>query len=185
MANTSVEGKLLLASPDLLDPNFAQTVVLVVQHNEDGALGVVINRPSDTNLNEAWQTIVGEPCELSEPLYHGGPCQGPLMVLHGEPDTSQIQVCDGVHFTSDEDDVTILIEQQCEPSKFFVGYAGWSPLQLDGELETGSWLVVPASRSEIFDFGSDQWDRLVKVALRSHALRGINPKIIPSDPSLN
>jgi len=185
MASKHLQGHLLLASTQLLDPNFARSVVLIVQHSDDGALGLILNRPSDTQSDDAWHSVAGEPCALTEPLYHGGPCQGPLMVLHGDAAASQVEVCDGVHFTSDEQDVRRLVHVAVNPAKFCVGYAGWSPLQLDGELETGSWLAVPATAQEIYEPDQQQWERLMRMALQASALGGLNPKIIPRDPSMN
>jgi len=78
----SLQGHLLIASPTLLDPNFRKSVVLLVQHNEEGAMGLVLNRPTETKLCEAWTQVAETDCASDASLNLGGPCEGPLMALH-------------------------------------------------------------------------------------------------------
>ena len=72
----SLQGHLLVASPKLVDPNFFHTVVLLVQHNQEGALGLVLNRPLQTTVQEMWQEVGESQCEVDQPLHQGGPCEG-------------------------------------------------------------------------------------------------------------
>src|SRR5690348_8195431 len=97
----SLAGKLLIASSGLMDPNFVQTVILMVQHDENGALGLVLNRPLQTTVKEACEQALETECEVEGYLYQGGPCEGPLMVLSGVETAGQIQVTEGVHFTTE------------------------------------------------------------------------------------
>ena len=183
--SASTQGQLLLASPELLDPNFARAVVLMVEHSELGAMGLVLNRPSQTTLAAAWATVSDEPCSRSEPVFHGGPCEGPMMLLHANPSASQVQVVDGVHFTSDREDVERLVLCEDEPLKACVGYAGWSAGQLEQELQQGAWVVLPAEPEQIFHTSERTWTTLMQQKLRAEALRDIDPRLIPPDPSLN
>lgn len=134
---------LLVASPLLLDPNFLHSVVLVVEHDEDGALGVILNRPLPLTLEQI--------CRESNMLYNGpdestawrggpvDPQRGIILVkggLPGEDDT----VLDFTHFVSHRKD--LLEELMADPTthyRLFLGYAGWGPGQLDHELEQGAW----------------------------------------------
>src|SRR5437764_733950 len=100
---TSLQGQLLIASPKLLDPNFAQSVILMIQHNDEGALGLVLNRPLGMSVRSAWEQVSEIPCEIESPLLKGGPCEGPLMVVHTSAALSQVEVLPGVYFSTEKD----------------------------------------------------------------------------------
>lgn len=182
----SLKGKLLLAAPSLLDPNFVQSVVLIVQHDENGALGLILNRPTQMTLKEAWEQVSEIPCSRSDPLYVGGPCEGVLMVLHSIEDEGQIEVMEGVYFATQSEQIQALLTRPEESRmRFFVGYAGWQAGQLEGEMEGGSWTVAPADAERVFGPDKDLWRR-VKREVAMHSILGrVNPRILPSDPSHN
>ncbi len=152
----SLAGKFLVAKSILRDPNFARTVVVLLAHNEEGALGLVVNRPSETE-------------ELPLPLFDGGPCSsGGLFLLHGnsawvEPDGPQ-EIAPGV-FVGD----AAVFERAGKAGqevrrrvRVFRGYAGWGGGQLERELTVGDWAVVPASGELLFDTpAEDLWKLLV------------------------
>ncbi len=180
MNNT--KGQLLVASPRLLDPNFAHAIVLMVQHGEDGALGLIVNRPLEITVKEALEQVLEGERTVEGPLHEGGPCEGPLMVVHCDPDASQIEVTEGIHFTAEKSQIETLVHNRATPIRFFVGYAGWSPGQLEKELEGGSWLLTEADRVRVFDAGESLWSRLVaEVTLRPW----VDPERIPPDASVN
>ncbi len=180
-----LQGQLLIAAPSLLDPNFLHSVVLMVQHDEEGALGLVLNRPTDMSIGEAWEQVCDTPYVSDDHLYHGGPCQGPLMVVHTHPDISQVDIADGLFFSTDKDHVERLIRENTDAIRFFVGYAGWTEGQLDAEMETGSWLVTPATPELVFNSDEGLWHKLSKQIALADALEGIDPKLRPIDPSMN
>ncbi len=97
-----LQGHLLVASPKLGDPNFFRAVVLLVRHNEDGALGLILNRPSDTPLKAVWETVSETPCETTAVIHHGGPCPGPLMAVHTEEFMAESEVLPNLYFASDK-----------------------------------------------------------------------------------
>src|SRR5262245_60723590 len=97
----SLKGQLLLASGRLMDPNFARSVILMVQHDENGALGLILNRPLQTTVKEVCDETLELPCAVEANLYQGGPCEGPLMVVHTQESAGQIQVMSDVFFTTD------------------------------------------------------------------------------------
>lgn len=185
--NDSLTGSLVVASPSMDDPNFEHTVILMVEHSDDGAMGLVLNRPMQTKVIDVWEQMSVLPCPADQSLMCGGPCAGPLMLLHDRPDQAQIEVCEGVCFTTDELMVRELLSQDAEALRFFVGYAGWGPGQLEDELSRGGWLVTRARADVVFDPDADDglWMRVITGIDRSLAMLAMNPKLIPRDPSMN
>ena len=185
---SSLQGHLLVASPKLVDPNFRRSVILMVQHGEDGAMGLVINRPSNTSLKKVWEQVGEESdCHHEGVLHHGGPCGGgPLMAVHADPTLSEFEVVPGVYFTTDKHAIMQLVGQDHCPMKFFVGYAGWAPGQLEGEMEEGAWLKTGAAGEHVFAAaGQDLWTTLSKSIQRQTAFPWLDPRFIPDDPSVN
>ena len=183
----SLQGHLLVASLKLQDPNFGRSVVLIVQHNDDGALGLILNRPLETTIDMVWEQISELPCFSSDPLRQGGPCEGALMVLHGDVSLSQLEVVPGVYFTTEKEDVEQLVagDQDERPVTFFVGYAGWSSGQLENEIESGAWLVAEATAEQVFEKTADLWDTLRRRITLKSSYPWLKQELIPDDPSAN
>jgi putative transcriptional regulator len=187
----SLRGKLLLASRRLADPNFFRTVILMIQHGDDGALGLVLNRPLEMTVKQACDDSLELTCQTEDVLHQGGPMQGPLMVLHSDRHIglsqggklSHDEVFGGVYFTTDRDELEWLLKQEKPPAKFFVGYAGWGAGQLESELESGSWLITPATKQLVFHGGeTEQWSKLVTLLTLGDRIK---EEMIPDDPSVN
>lgn len=185
MVMKSLQGHFLVAAAGLLDPNFYKSVVLILQHNQDGAMGIIINRPTTMTLIQAWKQVSEKPCGIEDFLYQGGPCEGPLMVLHHEKNLEGVQLFDGVCFSTEATTVEWIVEQSASPARFFVGYSGWGPGQLEAELQEGGWQVIPASKETIFGSAEGLWDALTHRLLRNTGFPGVHPKRIPPDPSVN
>jgi putative transcriptional regulator len=181
----SLQGQLLIAAPRLTDPNFFHAVVLMVQHNEDGALGLVLNRPLAATVQTVWEQVGDSTCLIEGYIHHGGPCEGPLMVVHGDEDASDLRVADGVHFSTNKDAIAKLVESGTSPTKFFLGYAGWGAGQIEQELESASWLTAPAKPDHIFESSDELWHELHRAASRASHASWIPPSIMPDDPSMN
>lgn len=181
----TLKGQLLIAAPTLSDPNFFKSVVLLVQHNDDGALGVILNRPLEATIEEVWSQVSQSPCNAEGPLHQGGPCPGPLMVVHTDPTASEMEICDGVYFSTEKDAIEQLVTRSAGPLKFFINYAGWGPGQLEGEIGAGGWVATPAARDEIFRNDEALWGIVLRMAGRRSRLAGVDPKLIPDDPSVN
>jgi len=177
-----LKGQLLIASSRLMDPNFIHTVLLIVQHGDDGALGLVLNRPTDTPVQEACADVLEDGVKVQGVLHEGGPCEGPLMAIHTHESAAEIPVIDGVFFTTDRAKLQSLLGNDEPHMRFFIGYAGWSPGQLEKEMEIGSWLAVPASATAIFSDDPAQWTKLIQSAI---AGKWVNPADQPDDPSVN
>lgn len=181
----SLQGQLLIAKDELVDPTFAQSVVLVLEHNAQGALGVILNRPTDMSIAQAWQQVSDEPCHSSGMVHMGGPCEGPLMVLHVHEDHAQIHPMPGVFFATDQIDVEWLIEHSAAPIKFFVGYAGWGQGQLEEEIAQGGWDTLPAAIDHVFHNTGDLWQTLTQLVLPSQRHGDLPAKLVPRHPSNN
>jgi putative transcriptional regulator len=180
----SLKGHFLIASPSLLESNFRQAVVLMLQHDQNGALGVVINRTMDVTVKQACEQVLETECDIAGNLHQGGPCEHLLMVLHSddEVDADDAAVLPGLHFSTDKDTIEMLVRQPPEQLKFIVGYSGWAGGQLEEELGSGSWLVAPATAARVFGPMDTLWNRLVSEANLS---QWVDPKLIPDDPSMN
>lgn len=176
-----------MASPSMDDPHFEHAVILMIEHSDDGAMGLILNRPMQTKVVEVWDQMSMLPCPVDQALMCGGPCDGPLMLLHGRQEQSQIDVCTGVCFTTDEPVVRELLTEDPEAMRYFIGYAGWGPGQLEDELNRGGWLVTPANAEVVFDPDADDglWMRVITGIDRSLAMLALNPKLMPHDPSMN
>jgi putative transcriptional regulator len=133
-----------------VDPNFWRTVVLVGEHSDEGALGVVLNRASETTVEEA----VPEFALLAEEMgavHLGGPVQPSAIVVLAdfvEPEEAQSLVLDSIGFLPSEVDPAVLGELR--RARVFAGYAGWGPGQLEEELDEASWIVEPALAEDVF-----------------------------------
>jgi putative transcriptional regulator len=178
----SRRGQLLIASPRLRDPNFARTVVLIVKDDDDGgALGVILNRPLDVTVADAVREIVEAAEAVDEPVHQGGPCEGPLIVLHDNPAAGGEEIVTGVRFSMDKEDIEWLMEHHKGAIKYFAGYSGWGAGQLDAEIDEGAWLLTPATADHIFEKQGD-WSKLSTwLALG----KKIDIERIPDDPSVN
>jgi putative transcriptional regulator len=178
----SLQGHLLIAGPGLLDPNFWRTVVLVGEHSDEGALGVVLNRSSETSVEEA----VPELAVLAEGMgavHVGGPVQPSAVVVladFAEPDDAGALVLDSVGFLPSDVEPESLGELR--RARVYVGYAGWGPGQLDDELEEGSWIVEPAFPDDVF---TDDPEGLWSSVLRRKGGPFSVLASMPPDPSQN
>ena len=179
----STRGQLLIASPGLIDPNFWRTVVLVVEHTDEGAFGLVLNRPSDSNAKET-AAMLAELLEDKEPLFIGGPVQPSSLIVLGEfedaGDAALLAFDDvGVLGASDS------IESAAaglRRARAFAGHSGWGPGQLDGELERGDWILEPARLDDAFTSdASGMWSSVLTRKGGSYALVAR----MPADPSVN
>jgi putative transcriptional regulator len=177
MNGDSLKGSLLVATPALVDPNFRRTVVLVAEHGEAGAMGVVLNRPSETAVAEAIPELVSFAGD-EEPVFVGGPVAVDSLLALAEveePDETLELVVGAVGFVQD-------LEVPSLRGRVFVGYAGWSPGQIEAELDEESWIVVPAEPDDVF---SDDPDELWSSVLRRQGGPLALLSSMPPDPSLN
>jgi len=178
----TLTGKFLLATTRLLDPNFAQTVILLIRHDAQGAFGFVVNRPTDLMVADALGGVLDDAGHIDSPVYFGGPCQGPLFVLHRDAGIGGENPLPGVHLTTDRDAIEALLVAGAEPAKFFGTYSGWSPEQLETEIAEGSWLIYDGTADDAFSTDARLWHKL---NARIHLSKYMPPERIPDDPSVN
>jgi putative transcriptional regulator len=182
----SLQGHLLIASPHLGDPNFARSVVLVVEHKDEGALGLVLNHPSSKTISDVWETLTGEPCDREDAIYLGGPLEGPLMAIHTTPASGESQIVPGLWFSTHRDQIDALVKKATTPFRLFSGYSGWGEGQLDGEMDAGGWLTLPATADAVFATDDDELWQMVVRRVGSEILKSDRQiREWPEDPSLN
>ena len=172
----SLAPSLLLSMPQLLDPNFNRTVVLLCNHNELGAFGLVVNRPLITagrvvvNVDRATAERTGASSEemVREDLevWVGGPVEPErswILVGRDEPDQG-VRVADGLYLSTSPDLVRRLLEPDPPPNaRLMVGYSGWGPGQLEAELHASAWLIGEVERDLIFDTPADRmWETAIR-----------------------
>lgn len=181
----SLTAHFLIASSELVDPNFFRSVVLIFRHNEEGAAGVILNRRMTATVKQIWEQVSDEPCGCEAPLHMGGPVEGPLMALHGDDALSEMKILSGVYVSTGREMLEKLVDQGSEPLRFFVGYAGWGGGQLERELREGSWLTAPATADQIFGTVDSLWQELTRSIVSQAFLSALNIKHVPPDVSLN
>lgn len=179
---SSLAGKLLVATPELGDPNFARSVVLMLQHGEQGAIGLVLNHRSGTQLSAIWEQISDEPCSFDLPVMTGGPVEGPLVIMHTDADLNEREIMPGVYFAAHKDLITELLAKGEQPMRIFAGYSGWGAGQLETEMEEGSWSITDASRDFIFGDEETLWKRATKQIADDVLIRGLGIKHVPDEP---
>jgi putative transcriptional regulator len=181
----SLQGRFLVAAPHQLDPSFAGAVILVVEHGDRGAMGVIVNCPKDRHAGISQQRSARLRWPKGPGLHFGGPVAGPLMAVHRDESFAEIEVLPGVFFAGRKKNVRALMRSGQQPCKVFTGYVGWGPGQLEREVEYGIWRAIPATAAKIFSSGDNLWERLLRQACDSLLQEMCNIKYIPSDVSLN
>jgi putative transcriptional regulator len=180
----SLKGQLLIAGPRLIDPNFWRTVVLIADHSEEGAFGMVLNRPSETSVGEAVPELESL-VDPDEPLFIGGPVQPSSVITLAQ----FIDVTDAALHAFD--DIGVLgtsgppLEELADvvlAARAYVGHSGWGAGQLDAEVERGDWILEPARHQDVFSNSPRElWSAVLTRKGGSYALVAR----MPVDPSLN
>lgn len=185
----TLTGRLLVASPELGDPHFSRTIVLLVDHDESGALGVVLNRPSTTDVREIlpdWHLYATPP----QVVFQGGPVGRDSALALASRTAGAAEEDEPLGFRHvhagiglvDLDSPAELIAGLISSMRVFAGYAGWESDQLEAEIDEGAWFVVDA---EPGDLSADNPDRLWEQVLRRQPPPLAVVATFPEDPSLN
>jgi putative transcriptional regulator len=182
----SLKGHLLIASPTLVSSWFTKTVILMLDHTEEGAAGVVLNRPTEATIADIAETVFSEPIDWDKALNLGGPVSGPLMVLHEVEELSDQEVFPGLYNSVEMSHVYRAVIDRAEPSIILANYAGWGPGQLESEFDVDSWLTLPATRDHVFwDDDEELWDVVVKAVNARKLSEFLGLRAVPPDPRLN
>jgi len=182
---SSLQGQFLVASPHLGDGNFYRSVVLIIKHDDEGAFGLVLNRPTVNTVRDVWRMITEQDLDCDRPIYVGGPVQGPPICLHRLKSCAEAEVLPGVYFSASKSELHKIVSQKSKPFRLFLGYAGWAGGQLEGEMKVGGWLTVAADKSLVFDDREDLWEEVVRSIGQQIMAPAIKTKHVPRDPSLN
>lgn len=180
---STLRGALLLAAPSLTDPSFERSVVLVSEHTPDGAMGIVLNRPSTVTVGEAVPQLE-QAVAPEAAVFVGGPVASSSIVFLAEfldPAFAALLVFGRIGFPSAHTDAATLaaVTGRC---RVFAGYAGWGPGQLDAELERHDWIAERADPEDVFTLAPDA---LWRSALARKGGRFVLLSSMPPDPSLN
>lgn len=187
MADTELSprpGMLLIAPPMLEDPNFRRSVVLLCEHGDEGSFGLILNRPLDLHLSDVLEDIV----VYDDTINLGGPVhRNTLHFLHRYEDAlpNAVTLPNGVQWGGHFDTLRTLMERGAiEPHdlRFFVGYAGWSPGQLETEIETGGWILTEATDDAVF---AEDPSTLWRAVLRQMGGQYAVLANFPDDPRMN
>ncbi len=177
-------GRLLLSEPLLDDFFFGRSAVLLAEHNNDGSFGVVLNKPTKYFLNEVLEDIPDE----SIPVFMGGPVNpDSLFFIHTRPDLlgSSVKITEGIYWGGKFDDIREMLKLGMISKnmiRFFIGYSGWSPNQLDDELKRSSWVIADTAADEIMNTPPEKlWRKKIMSMGKDYSL-WLN---FPANPELN
>jgi putative transcriptional regulator len=159
-------GKLLVAARNLPDPNFSETVILLAEYGDRGAMGLIINRQTATPMSRVFQDLTGAK-ERSDAVYFGGPVAptGAIALLRSATVTKGRRVMADVQMINTREELEAMIAARAEPNVFrvYLGYSGWGPGQLDMETGHGAWHVFPGNADLVFDSDPDSvWPRQIR-----------------------
>ncbi len=177
------QGRILISEPLLSDSYFKRSVVLLTEHSENGSVGFVLNKPIDLSINE----VIKDFPKFDTQLYVGGPVgKDTVHYIHtlGEMIPHSVHVKDDIYWGGDFDRVKELIEEgliESSQIRFFLGYSGWSPRQLEGEIENNAWLISEVKGSWIMSPDENMW----KEVLNSLGNRYKIWTNCPENPALN
>ncbi len=203
----SLIGKLLVASSLVTDPMYAGGVCLIVHHDEDQLIGVMLNRPltpspeavaamlgeaddSDAahpRMSKAKGTQQDESCSLSpwRLLHFGGPLSGPVVAVHPISQYADVETGQGIYVAAQKHHLEHLLREQPGPCRLIVGHLGWATGQLEQEIEHGLWHVVPATAETVFSPAQEMWPRIIRRATSGSLARWIGVKDVPQAAEQN
>ena len=156
-----LSGKLLIASPDWDDSMFSRSVCLIVHQGSEGAVGMVLNRVLDTDLDNLWKQLAGtEARNKSARVHFGGPMSGPVVAVHDQVELSEFDSGGGVYLAAQVSNLKQLVSTEtCHDVRIIVGQASWQAGDLEQEIIDGKWLAVPIERELVFAPEDEMWGR--------------------------
>lgn len=162
------KGKILVAVPELGDSNFAETVVLLTEYNEEGAMGIILNRPTRVKLSELLSRLESIE-QRDDPIFEGGPVERSeflLLVRSLKPPEASHLIFGDVYLSSSADLLRRLAKEtarQNAPFRVYSGYAGWAAGQLEAEVEANAWYILPSTSATVFAARpEDLWEQLIR-----------------------
>ncbi|HAC91029.1 MAG TPA: hypothetical protein DCF63_10430 [Planctomycetaceae bacterium] len=183
---TSYQCRALVASPYLHDPNFMRTVVYLLRHDQEGALGLILNRPKNQTVGEMFPEISEMSIDADSPMFYGGPVDGPVMLLQAcrvSDEEGQIMLV-----ACDQDRIAEAIsgiDTHANPFRMFEGHSGWGPLQLESEMAEGSWHVWDILPEQLLAEPDELWELAIREIGHRVVTSGIPDSLIPENPMTN
>ena len=180
----SLQGQLLIAAPKMRDPHFDRSVVLLLQHDQNGAVGIILNRPMAGEGTGPWKLLDVLADGSDRKVQMGGPVSGPLIVLHGRK-AGEKRRPGTVFVVEEREQLERLVQQADAPLRFFVGHAGWGSGQLESEIAEGVWLTAPADPEFVFADHEDMWVSAIRETGRAFYREVLGIASFPEDASVN
>ncbi|MCA9184547.1 MAG: YqgE/AlgH family protein [Pirellulaceae bacterium] len=181
----SMAGRLLVASPKMASPIFARSVILVLQHTDEGAVGLILNRPLPATVEGLWGQLGAPACDNQAQVHLGGPVSGPVTALHALPALGEARVPPGLYVAQNKEHLDQLVRNLDVPYRVFVGHAGWSRGQLEQEIQQGSWHIMAADREHVLGDHDDLWLTAMRQVGHRFLRETLKIKAIPANPTLN
>ncbi|MFO0953241.1 MAG: YqgE/AlgH family protein [Isosphaeraceae bacterium] len=182
----SLKGHLLVATPQLVAPMFTRSVILMLEHSPGGAAGLILNRPTEATVASIADQVFDEPSDWEKAISVGGPVPGPMVIVHAFEALGDQEVIPGVFSTVDAAKVREIVRTKPEPALAVANYSGWAPGQLEGEIETGSWVTLPARSRHVFWEGEGELWRAVMKEYNARQFTSLfHLKGVPDDPTVN
>lgn len=181
----SLTSRLLIASPELENDFFSESVIFILEHSESkGAAGIVLNKPSDVPLERMLPEMDDEPIVQENELMNiGGPCEGPVVALHSCVECVEVPLLPGVGMAVKPNNLKRLIQSESDV-RMFSGYSGWAPGQLETEIKSGGWYSTEASAALIFGDPMDLWRRACE-QYGNEIISDLVEGQLPSNPMVN
>jgi putative transcriptional regulator len=181
----SLAGQFLVASTELNNDFFAQTLVLVLQHSEQGAAGIALNKQSESPISDIWPQLIDLHPDFSKELVRvGGPCEGPIVAIHDCVEFTEVPLLPGVAMSVQPENLERLVARGIGQIRVFSGYSGWGPGQLEKEVERGGWYSIRATADLVYEEPAEQWRRACDL-FGTEIIAPIAGNVFPTDPSLN
>lgn len=166
----SLEGCLLVASPDCQGELYERSVCLVVNHSSEGAVGVILNKGIEVEVADLWQKLAGETdaettaAQVARPLYFGGPKSGPVVALHNRQEFAEYTPGEGVYLAAQVQNLQALVRSPTRGAavKIIVGQANWEAGCLEEEFARGKWLPLPLLPGLVFADADAMWGRAIR-----------------------
>ena len=185
----SLVGQLLVASPRLTDGVFGRTVCLVMHHDPEGAIGLFLNRPLQPPPGQVLALKkTGErsvTVAAAGKLHFGGPLAGPVVALHALPTLAEAETGPGVFMAAQQQHLEALLEEGQAVVRLIIGHSGWNAGQLESEIASGLWYVMPATAEAVFGSDDEMWPRLLRRASGQQLARWVGAKHVPARPDWN